>query len=73
MPARAVCVDKHDLVVAKLAANREKDKEFAQALIDSGLVEITTLLERTRLLTCVPRPIQTAVRQWLQAARRRRR
>lgn len=71
-PARARCIEKHDLVISKLAAMREKDKAFARALLDAGLVEVPTLLERVEQLRCVPRPTQQAVRQWLEAAARTR-
>ncbi len=69
--ARARCVEKHDLVISKLAALREKDKEFARALLDAGLVDVATLLERVDLLNCVPKPTQHAVRMWLEGASRR--
>ena len=47
---RAVFVDPHDLVVAKLVAGREKDFEFATALISTDLIAVETLLERVKLL-----------------------
>lgn len=67
-PARAVCLDKHDLVVSKLVANREKDREFAVALIEADLVDPATLLVRLRML-----PAQYGVQRehaitWLHAA-----
>lgn len=34
--AHARCLDAHDLVISKLIAGREKDLEFAQALIEAG-------------------------------------
>jgi hypothetical protein len=67
-PAQAKCVEKHDLVISKLVAQREKDKAFARALLDAGLVDLPTLLERVEELRCVPRPTQQAVRQWLKGA-----
>lgn len=45
-PSDARCSEAHDLVVAKLVANREKDREFAAALMESGLVQVRTLLDR---------------------------
>ena len=70
-PAEAKCVEKHDLVISKLVAMREKDKAFAEAPLDAGLVDLRTLLERVEHLHCVPKPTQHAVRAWLEAAARR--
>ena len=36
-PGRGLCLERHDLVVSKLAANREKDFEFASALLREEL------------------------------------
>ena len=52
-PGRAVCLDASDLVVSKLVAAREKDVEFATALIRQGLVDVDVLRDRAQLL---PRP-----------------
>lgn len=49
-PAAALCLDPHDLVVSKLVAMREKDRMFAQALIEARLVDVATLRERARTL-----------------------
>lgn len=46
----AVCIDGHDLVVAKLVAGREKDFDFATALLKHGLVDAQTLKSRAKLL-----------------------
>jgi hypothetical protein len=53
LPSKAQCIEAHDLVVSKLVAGREKDIDFAQALIRDGLVNVDVLIERTNLL---PRP-----------------
>jgi hypothetical protein len=37
--ARAYCLEPHDLVVAKLAAGRDKDKVFIQGLLERGLID----------------------------------
>lgn len=71
LPARAVCLEKHDLVVSKLVAMREKDTEFAQALLEAGLVDVATLLDRAESLTSVPKLIQRRVLEWIKAAARR--
>ena len=44
--AAAMCLEPHDLVLAKLVAGREKDLEFAEALIANGLIDPEVLLER---------------------------
>ncbi|MFP3882642.1 MAG: DUF6036 family nucleotidyltransferase [Actinomycetota bacterium] len=51
--AKAVCLEPHDLVLAKLVAGREKDREFADALIGRGLVDPEILLERVETLPVV--------------------
>lgn len=64
-PGRGLCLEPHDLVVAKLIAHREKDLEFAAALIDAGLVDSGTLTERLSE-TQAAAPIQIErVRSWL--------
>ena len=64
-PGRGLCLEPHDLVVAKLIAHREKDLEFAAALIDAGLVDTRTLTERlSETRTAAPIQIER-VRIWL--------
>lgn len=58
----AVCVEKHDLVVSKLVAGRQKDGEFATALIAAGLVDVDLLVERAELLP-LPRAAIDRVRR----------
>ncbi len=41
-----LCLEKHDLCVAKLCAFREKDRNFASALLDAQLVNADVLVER---------------------------
>ena len=53
-PSRAVCLEPHDLVVSKLVAGREKDLEFARALVEAGFVDITELEARAALLRVIP-------------------
>jgi len=42
----ALCLEVHDLVLAKCAAGRARDWEFAEEALRSGLVESKELLER---------------------------
>jgi hypothetical protein len=44
--AVALCLEPHDLVLSKLAANRERDWEFAQEALAARLVDPGMLLER---------------------------
>lgn len=41
-----LCLDPHDLCVAKVVAHREKDRAFVDALIVAGLIDPEVLLER---------------------------
>jgi hypothetical protein len=41
-----LCLERHDLCVAKLAAGREKDLEFVGALLRAGIVDHEVLLGR---------------------------
>ena len=50
LPSHAVCLEPHDLVISKLVAGREKDFDFATALIGAGLVDPEVLRERTSML-----------------------
>ena len=43
---RGLCLDPHDLVLAKYAASREKDHQFNRAAIRHGLVRQEVLLAR---------------------------
>jgi hypothetical protein len=42
----ALCMEPHDLVLAKCAAGRDRDWEFAEEALKAGLVEGTVLLGR---------------------------
>jgi hypothetical protein len=69
-PAAAVCLDRHDLVVSKLVAHREKDLGFARALLSARLVDVDTLMERTQRLPDEHALARAAVLRWLAGARR---
>lgn len=47
---KAFCLEPHDLVLAKCAADRNRDWEFAREAVKAGLVEVRTLLERVDAL-----------------------
>jgi hypothetical protein len=52
-PSTAVCLEVHDIVVAKLSAGREKDYDYARALIRAGTVSCAILRERAALLDTI--------------------
>lgn len=49
-PGRGLCLEPHDLVASKLAAGREKDFEFARALLRAGLIDAGLLATRIAAL-----------------------
>lgn len=69
-PATAVCLDRHDLVVSKLVAHREKDLAFARALLRALLVDVDTLVERAHQLPDEHALVRAAVLRWLARARK---
>ncbi len=70
-PATAMCLDRHDLVVSKLAARREKDFEFSFVLIEARLAHLDTLLERAAMLPDTHGIARAAVIDWLLATGRK--
>jgi hypothetical protein len=65
--SRAVCLEPHDLVVAKLVAGRPKDHDFALALLESDLIDARTLVERAELLDELP-TTRRRVLGWIEKA-----
>jgi hypothetical protein len=50
-PARSGwCLEPHDLMLAKLAAGRERDWDFVEAAVRHGLVHVRILRERSELM-----------------------
>lgn len=68
-PARAVCLDPHDLVIGKLVAMRPKDMVFAEALIAAGLVDVATLRQRVDLLADVVPLVRHRISEWVDSRR----
>lgn len=66
-PGRGLCLEPHDLVVSKLVAFRDKDRDFAAALIRADLVYPYILSERIALLDIHP-AIKKRLRDWLRHA-----
>ncbi len=52
--ATALCPEPHDLVLSKLVAGREKDIEYARALVQAGIIDCATLRQRTTSLPVPP-------------------
>jgi hypothetical protein len=49
----AWCLEVHDLWISKAIANRDKDREFCQALLTEGIVEKTVLRPRLAAVQCL--------------------
>lgn len=65
-PGRGRCLERHDLVASKLAAFRDKDREFARALVDAGLVSAQLVAARVDDLEGVAPGRLQAIREWLR-------
>jgi hypothetical protein len=60
----ALCLEVHDLVLAKCVAGRERDREFAHAAVKGNLVEVEELFRR---IPDLPEPAdRTHVRKMLK-------
>src|SRR5215212_8257975 len=71
---RAYCLEVHDTCVSKLMAGRDKDFAFIKELLDRGLVEMETLIDRAELVTDMPQtdalsPRLEKLEAYLKAAR----
>jgi hypothetical protein len=62
----ALCLEPHDLVLAKCAAGRDRDWHFARDAVRAGLVAPDELLRRISLLP-IAVDLQEHVRSNLQA------
>lgn len=62
-----LCLDPHDLCIAKLAASREKDFRFVGALLEAGLVQRDTLADRAGLLPNARQRTQASIERWIAA------
>lgn len=63
--AIAYCLEPHDLAASKLAAHREKDLAFVEAMLEHGLVAGATLAERIEALP-VPLRQREELAAWLR-------
>ncbi len=62
----ALCLEAHDLVVAKCARGEKRDWEFAKALRDAGIVEREELLRRLDDVDLAPEKL-AHIRKMLEA------
>jgi Nucleotidyltransferase of unknown function (DUF6036) len=68
-PSESSCLEPHDLVVSKLVAGRDKDYQFARALLEAGLVHADVLRARAELLPGIPANRRRVI-DWLNGFRR---
>jgi hypothetical protein len=68
-PGRGLCLEPHDCVVSKLVAGREKDVEFAAALIRERLIDPDVLLARIGQVSGVDGRVLDRLRTWVAAHR----
>jgi hypothetical protein len=61
-----LCLDAHDLCLAKLVAHREKDLIFVGALIEAGLIDPTVLADRVEHMPTADPRSQATIRQYLR-------
>jgi len=59
------CVEAHDLAASKLAAYREKDRDFVRVLLTEEMIVVKTLLERIKLLKTDDQ-LRKRLVQWIQ-------
>jgi len=60
-----LCIEAHDLAASKLAAYREKDREFVRLLLIERMIKVKTLTDRIGLLT-VEEKLRGRLLQWLK-------
>ena len=59
------CVEAHDLAASKLAAYREKDRDFVRTLLIEGMIAPKTLIERINSLN-IDKDLRERLLQWIQ-------
>lgn len=64
--AVGLCMEPHDLAIAKLCAGRDKDLEFVQVLVGASRLDINLLRERLDLVTA-PQGVLGLARERLTA------
>ncbi len=64
---RGWCLEVHDLASSKLAAGRQKDLEFVEAMLAHGFTNVTVLRERIRDTERLEQARRLVVKRWLDA------
>ena len=59
------CVEAHDLAAGKLAAYREKDRDFVRVLLTEAMIVAKTLIERIHLLK-IDEQLRERLVLWIQ-------
>ena len=59
------CMETHDLAASKLAAYREKDRDFVRTLLIERMIAPETLIERINLLN-IDEKLRDRLLQWIQ-------
>lgn len=67
-PGRGLCLERHDLVLAKLVRFDAKDQDFAVSLVRAGLIDLDVLAARAEALPAHPGAIER-IRVWIGAMR----
>jgi len=62
-----LCLDPHDLCLAKLAAHREKEMVFVAALIEHGLIDPAVLAERVPRMTTADPRTRLSIASWIES------
>ena len=60
-----LCIEAHDLAASKLAAYREKDKEFVRSLLIEKMIDVKILTERVGSLN-VKFQLRKRLLQWIK-------
>jgi hypothetical protein len=60
-----LCIEAHDLAASKLAAYREKDREFVRLLLIEKMIDVRILTERIRTLN-VKEQLRERLLQWVR-------
>ena len=59
------CIEIHDIAASKLAAYREKDKEFVRLLLIEKMIDASILMERVRSLN-ITEELKNKLIRWVQ-------
>ena len=60
------CLESHDLAASKLAAFRDRDRDFVRTLLAEGMIQAPTLLERIATLP-IDDETKTRVSRWSES------